>query len=202
MNAGRVKRTALRKQIRQLRAQIPAPYRQQASYRISEQVAALDVYRRAERVAGYLPFEGEADPLPLMDRAIQDSKQVFVPQIVKKGAPLQFARWSRETAMRKNFFGIDEPDVPAEEWIGGPELDLVLVPLVGFDEARNRIGVGGGYYDRTFSFLREKGLDDSSRPRLIGVAFELQKLSAIETKPWDVPLDAVVTELTIYGQQG
>ena len=193
-----VKRTELRKQIRQLRLQVPGPYRQQASYRMSEQVATTEAYGRAERMAGYLPFEGEADPLPLMDRAIQDGKQVFVPIIARKNAPLQFARWSRKVTMRKNFFGIDEPDVPPEEWIDGAALNLVLVPLVGFDEAGNRIGVGGGYYDRTFSFLPTDRVCDPARTFLFGLAFEMQKLPSIATRPWDVRLDAVVTELRMY----
>ena len=186
-------RKKLREQIRHARKQIPAPYARQASLKFSERIAELDAYRQAKKVGGFLPFDGEANPRPLMERAILEKKSVYVPVIVATGKPLKFAPWTVETKLKKNQFGIDEPDVPAEQWIEGNELDCVITPLVAFDEARNRIGVGGGFYDRTFAFSKS-----TSSTTLIGIAYELQKLESIETEEWDVPLTAIATELAVY----
>jgi 5-formyltetrahydrofolate cyclo-ligase len=75
-------------------------------------------------------------------------------------------------------------------------LDLMLVPLVGFDGACNRIGMGGGFYDRTLAYLRRRR--HWRRPRLIGIAHECQRVDRIDPRPWDIPLDAVVTEQGVY----
>ena len=186
----------LRKQIRDARRAIPTPYAVQASYRISEQVALRADYRASERISGFLPFDGEISPLPLLDRALQEGKQVFVPMLRGKTDPLRFARWTRDAALQKNRFGIDEPAVPESEWIAANQLDLALFPLVAFDRLGNRLGVGGGYYDRSFAFTRTPG--EQPPPALIGLAYELQRVELIEPADWDIRLDAVVTELQTY----
>ena len=105
-------------------------------------------------------------------------------------------------------FEIDEPDVPRSQWLTGQQLDLVITPLVAFDANCHRIGVGGGYYDRTFAFLSSlRGQVDSVsatvRPtKLIGFAMELQRVESIELNPWDVVLDTIVTEEKIYKNRG
>jgi 5-formyltetrahydrofolate cyclo-ligase len=188
----------IRQQIRAARKAIPAPYAQQASYKFSEQFGELSAYQSATRVAGFLPFDGEANPLPLMDRAILESKQVFVPIIVAKGEPLLFAPWSRTTKLKPNQFGIDEPDVAREEMIAGHELDFVITPLVAFDEDCHRLGVGGGFYDRTFAFLSDTDGVQGSPCSLVGIAYELQKIPQINRQSHDVRLAGVVSELATY----
>ena len=163
---------------------------------MSESIGSLESYQRARNVGAYIPFEGEADPLPLMDRAILEGRLVYVPIIVAKDSALKFARWSRDAKTRKNQFGIDEPRVPDEDLIDGTDLDLVVTPLVAFDERCNRIGVGRGLYDRTFESL--KNISSKERTtKLVGVAFEMQRIDAIQPQEWDVRLDAVVTELML-----
>ena len=188
--------TNLRKKIRKLRRDGPPVYALQASYRISEQVALRPDYQASQRISAFLPFDGEINPLPLLDRAVQEGKSAFVPILRGKSEPLRFARWTRDTALRKNSFGIDEPAVPESQWIAASELDLALVPLVAFDELCNRLGVGGGYYDRSFAFVNETPCEQ--RPALIGLGFELQRVDGLKPAAWDVPLDAVVTELQTY----
>jgi len=188
--------TNLRKKIRELRRTVPSVYAVQASYRISEQVASRSDYQASQRISAFLPFDGEINPLPLLDRAVQDGKSAFVPILRGKSEPLRFARWTRDAALRKNSFGIDEPVVPESQWIAASELDLALVPLVAFDQLCNRLGVGGGYYDRSFAFAIDTQREQ--RPALIGLGFELQRVDGLTPAAWDVPLDAVVTELQTY----
>lgn len=181
-----------RKAIRESRQAVPAPYAVQASAKFVELIVELEWYQNAKRIAAYLPFNGEANPLPLMDRAILDGKQVFVPVIVAKSEPLKFEAWTRETAVHANRFNISEPESSSDS-IAPTELDFVVTPLVAFDGQRNRLGVGGGYYDRTFAFLNNVATKDR-QPFLVGLAYELQRIKKINASSHDVKLDAVVTE--------
>lgn len=186
----------LRTQIRDARRQIPVNYARQASYKFSERIAQLPAYQKANSIAGYLAFDGEADPTPLMDRAILERKSVFVPVMVGAEKPLLFAEWTRQAQLKKNSFGIFEPDVPRISLVDADKIDCVVTPLVAFDEDCNRLGVGGGYYDRSFAFLKNS---DHPETTLIGMAYEMQKLEKLKSESWDVPLTAVVTEFAVYG---
>jgi 5-formyltetrahydrofolate cyclo-ligase len=156
----------------------------------------MDSYQSAATVAGFLAFDGEADPLGWMIAACQRQKQVLVPIIVARHQPLKFAPWSPGCKMKPNQFGISEPDVSPSRWLEADQLDFVVTPLVAFDRRLNRIGVGGGYYDRTFQFLGDCGIP--RRPCLVGCAFDMQQIPRIEPRPWDIPLDGVVTERKVY----
>jgi 5-formyltetrahydrofolate cyclo-ligase len=189
---------AIRKQIREARRAIPKSYRAGASAKICESFLQLPAFQVAKAVAGFLAFDGEADPLGLMIAACNMGKQVFVPVIVETKRPLMFAPWTPDTKFKTNRFGISEPDAPSSEWVLPEQLDFVINPLVAFDRQLNRIGVGGGYYDRTFQFLRES---PTPRPtQLFGFAFEMQRIDQITPHDWDVPLDSVITELESYGR--
>lgn len=98
--------------------------------------------------------------------------------------------------MTPNRFGILEPDIQHNRIMHPRSLDIVIVPLVAFDVQRNRLGMGGGYYDRTFEASRVRS--EWKRPRLIGVAHELQKQKLLATRSWDISLDAVITEEGLY----
>lgn len=186
----------LRKNIRSARRAVGPQLRQQHSSTICQRISELDSYQAATRIAAYLAFDGEADPMELMVAAVDQGKQVFLPVIVGKSKPLAFAPWTPATPMEKNRFNILEPQVDQADWISADQLDYVVNPLVGFDEHRNRIGVGGGFYDRTFAFLNEPA--QSKSVQLVGFAFELQKIPSIQPQEWDIRLDAVVTESNVY----
>jgi 5-formyltetrahydrofolate cyclo-ligase len=107
-----------------------------------------------------------------------------------------FVRDLPNAPVRKNRFGIPEP-LRRHRWICPTHgLNLIIVPVVGFDRDCNRIGMGAGYYDRSLAFLRARR--SWLRPRLVGLAHECQRVDVIEPQPWDVPLDAVVTEQAVY----
>ncbi len=142
----------------------------------------------AKTIAAYLAFDGEPSIAALFDDVRTATKRFLVPVI--RAQQMKFAPLSENTNLRANRFGIAEPS----HHVRGRtrSIDVVLVPLVGFDEAGNRLGMGGGYYDRHFAFLRSRSV--YIRPRLIGVAYELQRIDAIPADPWDVPLSGIVTE--------
>ena len=186
----------LRQQIRVARRAVDPQICEQKSSTICQRIIGLDSYQSACRIAAYLAFDGEADPMELMADAVDQNKQIYLPIIVGKSKPLVFAPWTPSTPMVKNRFNIMEPQVAQTEWISADQLDFVINPLVAFDERCNRIGVGGGFYDRTFAFANEPR--QASSVQLIGAAFELQKLPSIQPKEWDVRLDAVATESRVY----
>ena len=158
---------------------------------ICGRILALPAYRRARRVALFLAFDGEPDLTLLARRAATQHKELFVPVITRK--TMRFARLVPDAALAPNFFGILEPGT--EGVVDARNLDLVLTPLVAFDSSGTRIGVGRGYYDRAFRFLRHRGA--WRHPKLLGVAYELQHVATLETRDWDVPLWGAVTEARV-----
>jgi 5-formyltetrahydrofolate cyclo-ligase len=147
-------------------------------------------------LSAYWPVEGELDLRPLIHRALDLGKRVYLPVVDPIARVLQFARYRPELGLRVSGYGLSEPRAQRGERIDPRRLDLVLLPLVGFDGSGTRLGMGGGYYDRTFAGVRSAAA--TRRPHLVGVAFELQRLAALERAPWDVPIDAVVTDRASY----
>jgi 5-formyltetrahydrofolate cyclo-ligase len=188
--------------IRQRRREISDDVRKTATQRIVNSMAQLKFFQTARKVAGFLAFDGEADPMALMTLAHQQQKQVYVPIIIAKREPLKFCPWQPDVPMKINPFGIEEPDVDSALWISADQLDFVICPLVAFDQRCHRMGVGAGYYDRSFVFLNDF---DQNHPRhverptvLAGFAFEMQRVTEIKPQPWDVALDWVVSERQLY----
>ena len=100
--------------------------------------------------------------------------------------------YTKTTPMAVNYFGIPEPDITPRKRCPTRSLDVVLMPLVAFDESGNRLGMGGGFYDQTFSYKSRSG--NVSKPFLIGVAYEFQRVDSLPTNWWDISLDGIVTE--------
>jgi 5-formyltetrahydrofolate cyclo-ligase len=167
---------------------LPAALRAQADQAILANIKALPEYRRAQRVAFFLAFDGEPSLGPLADAARRHRKRLYVP--VLRGMKMAFMELAPGAKLAPNFFGIMEPKLGAK--VDVRKLDLVLTPLVAFDEHGVRVGVGRGYYDRTFEFLRHRS--HWRRPKLLGVAYELQRVPRLVPSSWDVPLWGVVTE--------
>ena len=143
-------------------------------------------------IAGYQAVRGEIAVDALLEHARKQGAITVLP--VLNGETLLFAPFDDQTAMIKKRFGLLEPDVREEHYLKPEELDCILVPLVAFDDHANRMGMGGGFYDKSFAFTR----DVSNPPSLIGVAHELQKTASVFHEWWDVPLDKVVTDAAVY----
>ncbi|HEB94175.1 MAG TPA: 5-formyltetrahydrofolate cyclo-ligase [Gammaproteobacteria bacterium] len=151
------------------------------------------LFCRARRVAAYLPNDGELDPMPLMALAWAIGKQVYLPVLSHlRSDHLLFAPYAPGDALRENRFGIPEPVVSLRHMVDLKTLDLVLTPLVAFDGQGNRLGMGGGFYDRSFAFLRRRRY--WLKPHLVGMAYDFQRVDYLERQHWDVPLQGVVTE--------
>lgn len=133
-------------------------------------------------IAGYVAMGSEADPGKLLTIAHTSGCTIALPHIVNRIAPMRFLRWEPGDPLQAGPFGLMQPDAAAESVTP----DTVLVPLVAFDSNLNRLGQGAGHYDRALSLL-----DGAAK---IGIAWSMQQLSSLEPDPWDIPLDAVLTE--------
>ncbi len=183
---------ALRRELRRRRRALPETVRQELGLEICWRIARTPMFHHSRRIAFYLANDGEPDLRPLIELAWRRHKACFVPILDKIiDRRLFFAPLRPDQTMRPNRFGIPEPVTHDHERLRSGQLDLILMPLVGFDEQGHRIGMGGGFYDRTLAYLR--GRRHRPRPHLMGVAFDCQRTDAIPARPWDVPLQSIAT---------
>ncbi len=182
-----------RKALRQQRRALTAAQQHRLSNRIASHIGHCHLFRSAQHIACYLPNDGEVDLSPVIQRAWRMGKSCYLPVLSEgKEKRMWFAPYTTHTSLKTNRYGIPEPDIHPGQWLTPQQLDLLLMPLVGFDGQGNRLGMGGGYYDRSLAFLnRDFGI---KKPRLVGIAYELQRCDTLPYEPWDVPLNAVVTE--------
>jgi 5-formyltetrahydrofolate cyclo-ligase len=163
--------------------------RDRASQIINQKFVRLREFIAAESIACYLPMRDEVDPRWIIERAWRANKRVFCPVMGNKRKMI-YRRLDRDTTLLRNTFGLWEPI--DSEIISPRHLDLVVTPLVAFDANNNRIGMGGGYFDRCFSFLRHR--TQWLSPKLVGVAFACQEVDEIRPNPWDIRLYDVCSD--------
>ena len=190
-------RTTLRKQLRQARRALSPAQQRRAAIRLAANLAQDKRFLRARHMAFYLANDGEIDPTPLMLLARRHRKHCYLPVLQRWPATaMAFQKLTRGQRWQRNRFGIREPLRSRKQQVKAWRLDLVLVPLVGFDPQGNRLGMGGGFYDRTFAYRGRR--KHTSRPCLIGLAHECQRVEQLPCAGWDIPLDGVITDCRRY----
>ncbi len=195
-------RSDVRKRLRDARRALSPEQRAAHAEALAWHLARHPLFLNSRRIAAYLPVDSEMDPMPLVWRAWELGKTVYLPVLVPYGHNrLWFAPFREGDPLVRNRFGIAEPLRIHRERANAIELDLVLAPLVGFDARGNRLGMGGGFYDRSFAFLNRRQC--WKKPRLIGLAHACQQVPRLDGAAWDVPLHAIATEegLRIIGQK-
>ncbi|MBY0545085.1 MAG: 5-formyltetrahydrofolate cyclo-ligase [Gammaproteobacteria bacterium] len=181
-------KTSLRQQLKLQRSQLSAVAREQASKAITALIVNSSYWQSATKIASYMAVQGELDLSNLHQLAWKQGKQLFLPVLDAK--KLRFAVYSPDSTMHLNAYGIAEPCMVASTLYAADQLDLLVIPLLGFDEKGYRLGMGKGYYDRTLSPLRKI----KKRPFFMGAAFTCQLVASLPIDIWDVPLDVVATE--------
>lgn len=191
----------LRQRLRQKRRQLSAIEQQRHSLKITQRIIHSRFFKHSRHIAFYLPSDGEVDLTLLIQRLFKPfngrKKQCYLPVIVsRRDAIIRFAPFNQGSKMRKNCFAINEPVYQRRQLKSATHMDLILAPLVGFDAEGNRMGMGGGYYDRALQHLQPKSAKGHSiiKPRFVGIAHAIQKVEKLERQKWDIPLHAVVTE--------
>ena len=186
----------LRTQKREQRRSLNSSEQTQHATQLAHQITKHPRFLSCKRIACYLTHDGEIDPIYIIEQAWLRDKQVYLPVLHPLKNSLHFAQFDPGTNMRTNKYGIAEPDAPPKDCLKAQQLDLMLVPLVAFDDDNNRLGMGGGFYDR--SLAHRNSQQGNNNPYLIGVAHELQKTDKLPVEKWDIRMDAIATEEKIY----
>ena len=195
MNSQDHSRSQLRKTLRAARSNIPPKMQQQAAQRICDALITDPIFLRSKHIAFYMAVEGELSTERIALLAENRGKKCYLPLISDFIRPwestrLLFQHFSpRACDLKPNQYGILEPQSDPKYSANPALLDLVIAPLVAFDSKLNRMGMGKGYYDRTFG----KALK-WRRPRLLGLAYTSQQVDRLESTSLDVPMDGILTE--------
>jgi 5-formyltetrahydrofolate cyclo-ligase len=175
----------LRRKLRRLRASLSRPVRHKKGKKLLYQCQKAGIFRSAKHIAIFTPNDGEVETKNIIKFLANQGHCVYFPILV--GEKLKFGKVSQH--VRKNRFGIDEPLFTP--LIGAHEMNLILMPLVGFDKYKNRMGMGGGFYDKTLEFKTQQ--NKLNKPKLFALAFDCQEVNQLNSKPWDVPVDGIIT---------
>ncbi|MBY5936755.1 5-formyltetrahydrofolate cyclo-ligase [Marinobacter nauticus] len=192
----RASRRQLRQSLRQKRRSLSFEEQRQASERLALNLLRHPDLHRARHIGIYLANDGEIDPSLYIDLARKKGIRFYLPILhpIYPGK-LVFSPYYDGVQLTANRFGIPEPPFPRSRRKQAWALDAVLFPLVGFDETGGRLGMGGGFYDRTFAFSR---IRPCMAPKLVGLAHDFQRVEQLPVEPWDVPLHGVVTDKRYY----
>ena len=185
-------RSTLRNTLRKRRSAIPATSRIAAAIAVADHLLRMPAIQNAKTVAGYWAIRGELPLHSLMTRLNAQTRYCL--PVLQTDGTLHFAPWIVDDPIVANRFGIPEP-ANTTVLLEPDALDVVLLPLIGFTRNGDRLGTGGGWYDRSFAFRRNAG----APPLLVGVGFSSQQIDmdsdvSMQAQEWDVPLDAIVTE--------
>lgn len=187
----------LRQHVKSRRDALSSAHQQAAAHALAQRIIATPSYQRSQHIAAYWAVGGEISVQPLIDDAWNKGKQCYLPVI--NGQTMIFVAYAPTTEMTTNGFNIPEP-LDHTITIDVRALELVITPLVAFDKEGHRLGMGGGYYDRTFAFLgsqiakNHQACADENKPELMGVAHECQEVERLTVEPWDVALHSMVTD--------
>lgn len=190
-------RPVLRRKLRQTRRQLSPAQQRHAARRLYRQLSHHPLFRRARHIALYLPNDGEIDPRLLLRAAQRRGKATYLPVLNPwPRTRMVFQRIEPGERLRRNRFGIFEPVIRTARQRRVWALDLLLMPLVGFDGNGGRLGMGGGFYDRSLAYRARR--KKSHKPTLLGLAHECQRVDRLPLENWDVPLLGTVTDRGWY----
>lgn len=190
-------RPQLRRMLRKARRALTSRQQRQAARGLYKQLAQQPLFRRAKHVALYLPTDGEIDPRLLLRAAQRRGKATYLPVLSAwPRTKMVFQRIRPGEKLKPNRFRILEPRPNLARQRKVWALDLVLLPLVGFDDVGGRLGMGGGFYDRSLAYMARR--KTWRKPTLLGLAHECQKVERLAQASWDVPLQGTVTDKAWY----
>lgn len=183
----RDEKNLIRKQMKQLRADMTRTERFEKSMQIFEKLITVPEFKRADRIYTYVSMDNEIDTIMLIDYSLSIEKRVFVPRV--SGKDMEFYEISDISELNPGYMGIYEPDINGKE----PDYSrtgFMCMPGLAFDRSYNRIGYGGGFYDRYLSV--------DNKLYKAALAYEAQLLESIPAQDGDVRPDMIVTEESIY----
>lgn len=193
MNSSLLDRQDIRTHVRHLRRGLTSEQQQQAAIHVAEHALNFPPIQQAKKIALFLSFDGELNTRPLIAKFWQHNQRVYLPVLhpFSKGQ-LLFFRYDTDTVLTPNRLGIPEPPLDIRNLATLSELDVLMVPLVAFDNQGQRLGMGGGFYDRTLQNWQQHNVLP------IGLAHDCQQVEALPVADWDVPLKAIITPSKLW----
>lgn len=192
-NALLQQRQSLRTHMRRLRRSLSEQQQRDASQQLTERALCFIPIQQAQRIALFLPMDGEIDTRPLIAKLWHNQQQVYLPRIDPlRPHQLLFQHYTLDTQLVDHPLGLQEPLADHQQCCTLTDLDLVLVPLVAFDDQGQRLGMGGGFYDRALVDWQQQGILP------IGIAHDCQHIGQLPTAAWDVPLPAIITPTRLW----
>lgn len=187
-------RTELRKLIRTRRQELSIDAQAKASELILQQLSSHTKILSADKIALYLANDGELNLMPFIQWCWAKGKQVYLPVIHPFcTGHLLFLQYQQNTLMTKNSYGISEPKLNVNSICPLNQLDIICTPLVAFDDTGARLGMGGGFYDRTLAHWQ-----NLQHLYPLGLAHDCQQIEQIPTQIWDIPLPEIITPYKSY----
>jgi 5-formyltetrahydrofolate cyclo-ligase len=181
-------KSQLRSALRHRRQALSSDQQRLAAQAVSGHIVQLPQWRTAQRIALYLTADGEIDTTPLSALGRAQHKQLFLP-VIEADNSLRFAEWRPDSVLSKNRFGIPEPPAQARH-CPAQDLDIIFLPLVGWDLQGGRLGMGGGFYDRTLAGI--------TGPLLVGLAHANQQVECIPREEWDISLNFIASDAALH----
>jgi 5-formyltetrahydrofolate cyclo-ligase len=193
-------RNNIRQEVRDKRNQLSDLYQQEQAVLLREKLIKLTEVIHTKKIAIYLTNDGELNTQPFINWCWKNKISVYLPVIhpFSKGH-LLFIQYTETSILIKNKYGISEPKLDVRNIITVDKLDIIFTPLVAFDKRGNRLGMGGGFYDRTLAtWYLQYQQNKQTKPVPIGLAHDCQHVSSIPIETWDIPLPRIVTPTTSY----
>lgn len=184
-------RQVLRSELQARRAAATPAQRIAAAQNLRGTLEQIPEFLTDANIGGYWATSGELPLMALFD-GMRQRDQIFHLPVVGPLRSLQFVAWKIGDEVAPNRYGIPEPVHERSRRVAVDMIDVLLIPMLGFDRAGNRLGFGGGYYDRALEFLRER--EKPASTLLVGVGYSFQEVEHIDAEPWDVKLDYIATE--------
>ncbi|MFQ3195343.1 MAG: 5-formyltetrahydrofolate cyclo-ligase [Colwellia sp.] len=194
------KRDTIRQEVRHRRSEINALHQHEQSLLLCKKLIDQQVLKNIKKIAIYLANDGELNTQPFINWCWENNIAVYLPVIhpFSKGN-LLFLHYTETSALIKNKYGILEPKLDVRNIITVANLDIIFTPLVAFDRYGNRLGMGGGFYDRTLAtWYAQYKQNQQTKPLPIGLAHDCQKVEKIPCEIWDIPLLKIITPTTSY----
>lgn len=184
----RAEKKRLRQDCKTKRLAISAAQRMQTAEAIAQQLIKLPEWAPANYIAGYWATQGEV-PLHIVQMRVQSPKVWCLP-IIQSDKTLKFAPWRSGDPLVSNLYGIPEPDISPTSALDASSISIILLPLLAYTRSGARLGMGGGYYDRSLAFRGSQ----SAPPLLIGIAYSEQEAESLPSEQWDIKLDMLINE--------
>lgn len=182
----------IRAVVRQQRQSLSAEFQIQAAEQCADIIVNSNLLENKKNIAFYISNDNELNLQPLIEHCLSNSINCYLPILNQQH--LDFVIYNEHSEFTHNKYKIPEPVAKYDsDYISPEELDLVFLPLVAFNKNGQRLGMGGGFYDRTFAFL-QNSVNNKNKPILIGIAYNLQCINSMPNDPWDIKIHGVATE--------